>query len=135
MSRKELVNEWSAPLPAPRNQDTAAGARIDYDKAAQSSSAPAAQVLRSLVDLFGSAKGRAIGMHAPVELRFSAVTGGEDLLLSPGAKYGHLLGRRDHADDLVMWFEPIMCVLRPPLSARAGPLIIPHADSRWSGAP
>jgi hypothetical protein len=34
---------------------------------------------------------RTIGMHAPVELRFSAVTGGEDLLLSPGAKYGHLL--------------------------------------------
>lgn len=107
LNSEELVNEWSAPLPAPRNQDTAV-AEVDHDKAARPDSAPAARVLRSLVDLFGSAKGRAIGMHAPVELRFSAVTGGEDLLLSPGAKYGALLGQRDHADDLIMWFEPIM---------------------------
>ncbi|GAA5988536.1 hypothetical protein JCM10908_003610 [Rhodotorula pacifica] len=106
----QLVNEWSAPLPAPGVLASTHDSKLETDKRT-SPPAPAAQVLRSLIGLFASPEGRAIGMHAPVELRFSAVKGGEELMLSPGGKYGDLLGRDDDAEDLIMWFEPI--VYRP----------------------
>lgn len=64
-------------------------------------------------------------MHAPVELRFS-LNRGEDFFLSPGAPYGRLLGReggRDHENDLMLWIEPIMCVLPSPLSPPVVPVL------------
>lgn len=99
--RAELVDEWSAPLPAPSSS-------------AKSPPAPAAQILRQLITFFASAEGKRVGMHAPMELRFTRVRG-EDFFLSPAASYEELLGREEKEDDLVMWFEPIMCV---PLDSR-----------------
>lgn len=98
----ELVDEWSAPLPAP-------------SASTKRTPAPAAQILRQLVDFLASPEGKRVGMHAPIELRFSRVKG-EDFYLSPAASYGELLGREEDEDDLVMWFEPIMCVVVwPPM--------------------
>ncbi|BGP28254.1 D-arabinono-1,4-lactone oxidase [Rhodotorula toruloides] len=92
----QLVDEWSAPLPAP-----------SASASAKAPPAPAAQILRQLVDFLASPGGRRVGMHAPMELRFSRVKG-EEFFLSPAASYGELLGREDNEDDLVMWFEPII---------------------------
>uniref|UniRef100_A0A0K3C9Y8 D-arabinono-1,4-lactone oxidase n=1 Tax=Rhodotorula toruloides TaxID=5286 RepID=A0A0K3C9Y8_RHOTO len=97
----QLVDEWSAPLPAPSSS-------------AKSPPAPAAQILRQLITFFASPEGKRVGMHAPMELRFSRVKG-EDFFLSPAASYGELLGREEKEEDLVMWFEPIMMFGREKL--------------------
>ncbi|GJN94600.1 hypothetical protein Rhopal_007683-T1 [Rhodotorula paludigena] len=99
----QLVDEWCAALPAPSSPPS-------VTSSSKSPASPGAAILRRLVAYLNSREGRSIGMHAPVELRFS-LNRGEDFYLSPGAPYGRLLGReggRDEENDLMLWIEPII---------------------------
>ncbi|GAA6044058.1 hypothetical protein JCM8097_008699 [Rhodosporidiobolus ruineniae] len=104
----QLVNEWTVPLPSPST--------FRPSPSASHSTSPAIHLLRSLLSSIhpSTPRGRALGMHAPVEIRFNRTEKrGEEFFLSPGASVE--MGTRGEGEglkeDLVMWVEPI--VYRP----------------------
>ncbi|GAA5889849.1 hypothetical protein JCM6882_004341 [Rhodosporidiobolus microsporus] len=119
----QLVDEWTVPFPSPSSlssipspSTTSNSSLIPPHLAAPN---PTITALRSLLHyLTRTPEGKALGMHAPIEIRFNRAekTGeGEGFYLSPGAgvvREGEREeGERQGEDDLVLWIEPI--VYRP----------------------
>ncbi|GAA6016707.1 hypothetical protein JCM10207_000154 [Rhodosporidiobolus poonsookiae] len=95
----QLVDEWTCALPAPTSPPS-----LPHP-------VPAVSILRRLTSYLTSThEGQSLGMHTPLEIRFSAVEAPEAAFyLSPGAPFREE-GKRVEG-DLVMWVEPI--VYRP----------------------
>ncbi|GAA5838165.1 hypothetical protein JCM11251_004728 [Rhodosporidiobolus azoricus] len=110
----QLVDEWTVPFPSPSSLSSmpspSGGLTSSLVRKHLSAPSPAITALRSYLHyLTGMPEGKALGMHAPLEIRFSkAEKKGEGFYLSPAATLTREGKKEDQEDDLVLWLEPII---------------------------
>ncbi|GAA5857989.1 hypothetical protein JCM8547_006652 [Rhodosporidiobolus lusitaniae] len=134
----QLVNEWTVPLPHPSSLSSLLSSQSSPSQPSSPVS-PALQFLRPFLTYIhpSSPTGHALGMHAPVEIRFSKCEReGEGFWLSPAAALPRRKGEKEEKgekgegkegeDDLVMWVEPIVYT---PLRLPPPPRFFPFFQS------